>query len=162
MCTDTFAMLERYRFVSADEDVDDLMEETISFAHETAEYGYEDEDEDDLESPVGLKPAIMAVPPPPSAPPPPAPDMPIAYEKAAAEEIPVIAAPKKHAAKVKAIIAKKSAPPLKAIAAKQSAPVKKTVAKKTVAKRVAAKKIAAKKTQLLAIPACARLIPFTS
>ena len=165
--TDPHAMLERYRFVSADDDVEDLMEENIAFAHETAEYGYEDDDEDDLEAPVELKPALMAVPVLPPAPPPPEISQPIALEKSVDNEMTSIAEPKKRAARANATVAenamvaknaisKRVAPPAaKAVAKKAQvktaapvaqAPVAMAPVKKAVAKKAASKKAAVKKS----------------
>ena len=145
-------MLERYRFVSADEDADDLMDD-ISFGHETAEYGYH-EDDDDLEAPSEPQPALLDVPAVPPPPPPLSHDEPLAIEKAAGDEVISIASPKKHASKVPAKAAKKTAvatkavikkavPARKAVPAKKAAPAKKVVVSKSPARKIATKKKAA-------------------
>ena len=63
-------MLDRYRYVSPDEDPEDLMDQDVTFGNETSEYNYEEDDEDLIQDPEKeLTLPQFGVPPspPPSA-----------------------------------------------------------------------------------------------
>lgn len=108
-------MLDRYRYVAPDEDLDDLLED-VSIGSELSDYNYDEDDEDLLEDSVLeiSTPVFHAAPPPP-------PPLPRKTKVVDTDEAPP---PVKKAASKKVAPTKQALPARKAVAAKKAAPAK--------------------------------------